>query len=76
MAFSMDGTRGTIRHRIHPKNAEVRGPRGVVGKHDKQATRKKFLDRTRGFQFEGHAKAKPGLLAGIRRIFTKARGNR
>ena len=31
MSFTIFGSAGSIRHRIHPKRSETRGPRGVVG---------------------------------------------
>ena len=79
MAFSLTGTRGQVRHRIHPKKAETRGPRGVVDKHGNQRSRKRVLDATRPFQFE-HKRERQGVMerasAMVSRIFKRARGNR
>jgi len=43
MSFSMMGTRGQVRIRITPKGYG-RGPRGVVGKHDRNAYKKAVLN--------------------------------
>jgi hypothetical protein len=50
--------------------------RGVVGKREKNAEKKQELDRKRTFQFEETQQSKRSVFAGIKRFFTKARGNR
>ena len=78
MSFSMQGSRGKVRHRLRPPKSETRGPRGVVGKHAKNTYRKTILDATRAFDFAKTRESKGGVftraLGKVTGIF--ARGNR
>jgi hypothetical protein len=77
MAFAVKGSVGSVRHRIHPRKAETRGSRGVVGKHAKHRYNKTVLDATRKFEFERTRDSKGVLtkaLGKVKGFF--ARGNR
>jgi hypothetical protein len=74
MSFLISG--GTTRFRLHPPKSKTRGPRGIVGKHDKQAIRKKALDHAHTFDFAATKEKKQSIFAGVKRFFNKARGNR
>ena len=77
MPFSMMGSRGQVRHRSHPKGYG-QGPRGEVDKHGKRATRKAQMDAVRPV-FSPPTQERGTLAraaAAVRRVFSRARGNR